>query len=236
MPYSAGKYSTIVKNKTVFCFSFFSLRCKLWQLYQADGFQCRNSRILWCQKLSLYFTISMFWLCKWCPQNVHCWNVIYKPAPSNTNCVSGLNSALSALRCTLSSITTKKYWYIEHIRSVRIPQGAGLATEYAPWDSATHFFLKWRALQQSCTSSARNVVPRSPNWSPLFVLLYFKTYFEKHIATERWGERCDQSMIHLRSNSPQHCSSSSACFARCTRLFARFRQFAPYHYIRNKLE
>lgn len=68
------------------------------------------------------------------------WNVIYKPAPSNANfqCVlqlnatSGCGSGLRGLReetvlkCVeMHSILNynKTYWYIEHIRSVRIPRG-----------------------------------------------------------------------------------------------------------------
>lgn len=68
------------------------------------------------------------------------WNVTYKPAPSNTNfqCVSQLNATSgcgsglrglreeTVLKCVeMHSILNynKKYWYIEHIRSVRIPRG-----------------------------------------------------------------------------------------------------------------
>lgn len=68
------------------------------------------------------------------------WNVKYKPAPSNANfqCVLQLNATSgcgsgprglreeTVLKCVeMHSILNynKKYWYIEHIRSVRIPRG-----------------------------------------------------------------------------------------------------------------
>lgn len=165
-------------HNAVFCFTV--LLCKCWKLCQADGFQCRKpDDFILLRSVCVDFNIIL--LSNRCLQNVN------RELKCNTQTCSVQRklSMCFATECYLrlwqwppwgNSVEMcwdalypqlqQKYWYIEHIRSVRIPRGGGgglckalHATEYAPWDSAAHrmcffffflffppIFLMWRAL------------------------------------------------------------------------------------------